>query len=154
MIKIDLSISPGTAPDNYFSPAMAMYQPMASPHHHTPDSGFTPFHTPSSSGYQSLPQQAPVPPSPSPASAGYIPLSHPLPPHIGAVPMSAHQGISTRDFVLRLCAMNPSLVPLVIVVKQFLQVTCLFMSIPSLMWCVDRRRAFTILSPGDCPHTL
>lgn len=31
-----------------------------------------------------------------------------------------HQGVSTRDFLLRLCAINPVLIPLVIVMKQFL----------------------------------
>lgn len=31
-----------------------------------------------------------------------------------------HQGIATRDFVSRLCAMNPSLIPITLVLKQFL----------------------------------
>lgn len=31
-----------------------------------------------------------------------------------------HQGLQARDFTLRLCAMNPMLTPLVLVLKQFL----------------------------------
>lgn len=67
--------------------------------------------SPSNSVYQYT-----TPPSPSPfATFTQLPVS---------IQNSGvcHQGVSTRDFVLRLCALNPSLIPLVLVMKQFLQV--------------------------------
>jgi len=45
--------------------------------------------------------------------------------HHGPVPATMHQGIATRDFVMKLCAMNHALIPLTLVLKQFLSEKCL-----------------------------
>jgi hypothetical protein len=67
----------------------------------------------------SAPSRPPAPPPP-PQPTMLAPAFQPLPPSAPGAP-TPHQGVSTRDFVLRLCALNPSLVPLVLVLKQFLQ---------------------------------
>eukprot|EP00602_Paraphysomonas_sp_CaronLab_P013170 CAMPEP_0185042476 /NCGR_PEP_ID=MMETSP1103-20130426/42376_1 /TAXON_ID=36769 /ORGANISM="Paraphysomonas bandaiensis, Strain Caron Lab Isolate" /LENGTH=1180 /DNA_ID=CAMNT_0027582561 /DNA_START=624 /DNA_END=4166 /DNA_ORIENTATION=- len=69
---------------------------------------------------------SPYPPYSSPQQQQILPPGH----HSGGIPCTppphspsfqVHQGVTTRDFVLRLCAMNPDLIPLVLVMKQFLQ---------------------------------
>ena len=47
-------------------------------------------------------------------------LSSPADQHAGGTGHQTHRGLATRDFMTRLCTLNPSLPPLVLVLKQFL----------------------------------
>lgn len=160
MIKIDISIASVTQLND---PGAAFHHP-PSP---SPTDGVT-FPTPSPANpyihhvhHQSQhPYQHPQPPShqnhgnipstsiyqyPSQSPFAHFAQSNP--------PMQSsgicHQGVSTRDFVLRLCAMNPSIIPLVLVIKQFLQVSPMPHAAPLISLVAVRRRVFMILLRED-----
>ena len=136
MIKIDISIASATQLND---PGAAFHHPSFLSPPSTTDGPNFPSPPPANPyihhmHHQSHPFQSPQPPShpnhgsipstsiyqyPSQSPFAHFAQSNP--------PMQSsgicHQGVSTRDFVLRLCAMNPSIIPLVLVIKQFLQVS-------------------------------
>ena len=102
-------------------------------HHHSMNTNMNHIPRSSSSSFSSTNHSNYIPPShignsTSNNSIYQYPSQSPFP-NIPQLPMQiqssgiCHQGVSTRDFVLRLCAMNPSVIPLVLVMKQFLQVS-------------------------------
>jgi hypothetical protein len=154
VIKIDISIA-----------SVAQVADHGAAFHHPsflspplPGDGHAPFINPSVNPYTGTPHPYPPPvhlsnnssaayqyPTQSPF-ANFVPSNPPM--QSSGV---CHQGVSTRDFVLRLCAMNPSIIPLVLVMKQFLQVTSTSQISISVM---SRKKVFMTLSPEVFPHTL
>jgi hypothetical protein len=109
--------APGDGQVPFVNPLVNPYTGTPHPHPYPPP---THLSNNSSAAYQ-YPTQSPY--------ANFVPLNPPM--QSSGV---CHQGVSTRDFVLRLCAMNPSIIPLVLVIKQFLQVATHLLSIFTLSY--------------------